>query len=292
MSIDMRHATKTAFTVLSMALAGCASAGSTPRGTVAVPAGPSWSGSSLEARASAVEFLTAAYGAEATEPLMRLRAEPEPRSTKISEFRIMAHPVTQADYARFARSTGAPEPWIDATRWEAQQPGMPYAAVERFAWTDGQPPEARRHHPVVLVDRHDALRYCAWWGETHGGRGTLPTEAQWNRAAGGDDGTAFPWGNQHDPTRANTWETGVGDTTPVGASPEDASAFGVHDMAGNVLEWTRTRSGATHSVLKGGSWNASLVEARTTSRQPAPDDLRHITVGFRCVFEPLSRDST
>ena len=204
----------------------------------------------------------------------------------VDRFRIMAHPVTQAEYADFTTATGAPEPWVDEARWDAQGTGFPYAAAERFAWTDGEPALERRHHPVVLVDRHDAERYCGWWGRRHGGTGRLPTEAQWNRAAAGDEATAFPWGNAFDPTLANTWETGVGDTVAVGASPESASPFGVHDLAGNVFEWTRTRTGATHSVLKGGSWSTGLVEARTSARKPAPDDLRHITVGFRCVYGP------
>ncbi len=281
---------RTAFALVASVMGGCVVAGTTPAGTVEVPAGPSWSGSSIEARALAVEGLSAAYGEDATSALMKLRAEPSPRSVKIDGFHMMTHPVTQAEYARFTRGTGAAEPWVAPARWEAQNTGFPYATVERFAWTGGQPPQARRHHPVVLVDRFEAERYCQWWGTNHGGVGRLPTEAQWNRAAGGDEGTAFPWGNAHDPTLANTWETGVGDTTPVGASPEAVSAFGVHDLAGNVFEWTRTRTGAAHSVLKGGSWSTSLVEARTSSRHPAPDDLRHVTVGFRCVFEPHEAD--
>lgn len=275
-----------AFIVVSGSAMGCASASRTPAGTVEVPAGPSWSGSSLEARAGAVEFLADAYGQQAMAPLTRLQAEAPPRSVAIEGFHIMAHPVTQAEYANFARSNGAPEPWIDPVRWEAQGTGFPYATVERFMWSEGLPKPERQHHPVVLVDRNDAQRYCAWWGRQAGGIGTLPSEAQWNRAAGGDDGTAFPWGDAHDVTHANTWETGVGDTTPVGAAPEDASMFGVHDLAGNVFEWTRTRTDGGESVLKGGSWSTSLVEARVAARQPAPDDLRHVTVGFRCVFEP------
>jgi len=263
---------------------------SPPADTVSVPPGPSWSGSNLDARASAVEFLGTDRRADTVGVLARLQSEAPPRAVTIPQFFIMSRPVTQAEYAAFSRTTGAPEPWIDQTRWDDQHTGFPYAMVKRFAWIDGAPTEARRHHPVVLVDRADAERYCRWWGARHDGVGRLPTEAQWNRAASGDDGTAFPWGDTFDTTRANTWETGVGDTVPVGASPESVSAFGVQDLAGNVFEWTRTRTDPAHSVLKGGSWSTSLVEARTSARQPAPDDLRHITVGFRCVFEPPPRD--
>lgn len=235
-------------------------------------------------------YLLETPGHHSMDTLTQVRNEPPPRSVAIEGFHVMALPVTQADYANFARTTGAPEPWIDETRWDAQDTGLPYAKARTFMWTEGAPPPARAHHPVVLVDKYDAERYCGWWGRQFGGTGRLPTEAQWNRAAGGDAGTVFPWGDAHDPHRANTWETGVGDTTPVGAAPDDASAFGVHDLAGNVFEWTRTRAEAGHTIVKGGSWNAPLVEARVAARQPARDDLRHVTVGFRCVFEPRRAD--
>ncbi len=290
MKDTMGRRVRTVFTLLATCFTGCAAQGTTPAGTVEVPTGPSWSGSTLETRAGAVEFLAAAYGAQATEPLMRLRAEAAPHSVKTEGFRIMTHPVTQGDYRAFAAATGSPEPWIDAARWADQDTGFPYAMAERFMWVHGEPVPSRLHHPVVLVDHADAERYCSWWGRLHGGVGELPSEAQWNRAASGDDGTAFPWGNEHDPTRANTWETGVGDTTPVGAAPEDASTFGVHDMAGNVFEWTRTSAEDGASILKGGSWSTSLVQARTAVRKPARDDMRHITIGFRCVFTPQTAD--
>ncbi len=217
-------------------------------------------------------------------PLAALRAEPPPRSIPIAGFHVMTHPVTQDEYHRYVLATGAREPWIDRTRWDAQQTGYAYGVAERFMWADGSPTPSRRHHPVVLVDHADASAYCTWWGEAHGGRGELPNEAQWNRAASGDDGSTFPWGNDFDPQLANTWESGLADTTPVETELGAASVFGVHDMAGNVFEWTRTLDRRGDAVVKGGSWNASLVDARTTARHLRPMNLRHVSVGFRCVF--------
>lgn len=289
MTQEMGTISRTTFIALSTSFCGCAHGELPPTDTVEIPAGPSWSGSTLDARASAVAFLAQGDGPKTVRAFRQLRAEAEPVSVPVDGFHIMAHPVTQAEYSVFTKATGAPEPWVDAARWDSQGTGFPYAATERFSWIDGEPDATRRHHPVVLVDRHDAQGYCSWWGRQHGGVGALPTEAQWNRAAAGDEGSIFPWGDTFDATLANTWETGVGDTVAVGASPESASPFGVHDLAGNVFEWTRTRTGATHSVLKGGSWSAGLVDARTSARQSAPDDLRHITVGFRCVYEPSAR---
>jgi formylglycine-generating enzyme required for sulfatase activity len=95
-------------------------------------------------------------------------------------------------------------------------------------------------HPVRYVTWHDALAYCRWLAEKTGVPVTLPSEAEWEKAARGTDGRIYPWGNDWDATRCNTGEGGKGDTTPVGAYPNGASPYGCLDMAGNVWEWTRS----------------------------------------------------
>ena len=87
---------------------------------------------------------------------------------------------------------------------------------------------------------HDALAYVGWLGERTGAAYRLPTEAEWEKAARGDDGRLWPWGNDWDAGagRANCKPAGPGTTTPVGQySPRGDSPYGAADMAGNVWEW-------------------------------------------------------
>jgi len=104
--------------------------------------------------------------------------------------------------------------------------------------------EGRENHPVVHVAYEDAEAYATWVGKT------LPTEAQWERAArGGLEGATYTWGNEFAPggiMMANTWQgefpwqnlltDGYARTAPVGSFPPNG--YGLYDMAGNVWEWT------------------------------------------------------
>ncbi len=114
------------------------------------------------------------------------------------------------------------------------------------------------NHPVVRVTWHDALAYCRWLDgklrrrkdiprelkilleENPSLKITLPSEAEWEKAARGTDGRRYPWGELFDSEKANTSETNIGTTSTVGAFPGGASPYGILDMSGNVWEWTRS----------------------------------------------------
>jgi hypothetical protein len=115
--------------------------------------------------------------------------------------------------------------WRAAVRAGAVQPPGSTAAYDDAAKTQ---------HPVVWVTREQARAYATWVG------GRLPRDAEWTRAAQGDDGRRYPWGEQPpDATRANfnVPRSDARTTTPVGSYPAGASPYGLLDMAGNVWEW-------------------------------------------------------
>ncbi|MFI0609915.1 MAG: formylglycine-generating enzyme family protein, partial [Anaerolineae bacterium] len=112
----------------------------------------------------------------------------------------------------------------------------PTRQVEPAFWRDARLNAASQ--PVVGVCWYEARAYCAWLSAQAGLAFSLPTEVQWEAALRGAEASAYPWGDDFDPTRANTFETHIRRTTPVGAFPEGDSASGVADGAGNVDEWT------------------------------------------------------
>ncbi|MFO0634600.1 MAG: SUMF1/EgtB/PvdO family nonheme iron enzyme [Nannocystaceae bacterium] len=267
---------------------GCGHGNLDTAGTVTIDAGSFTMGSSLDSRSRAIEQ-AARSDSDPRGAVAAVREELAEHHLRLGAFHIMIHPVTQDEYARFVWSTGAPEPWIDPALAARQQCSVPAAQPPaRYAWQHGRPQPARVHEPAVLVSRVEAEAYCAWWGEQRGGFGSLPSEAQWERAARGVDGRDYPWGDRFVPEHANTREHGMGDVQPVGARPRAASPEGVLDLAGNVAEWT---AGGEHgqAVVKGAAWSDPHWAARAPARRLVPPVVRHVAIGFRCVLDPTPR---
>jgi formylglycine-generating enzyme required for sulfatase activity len=145
---------------------------------------------------------------------------------------IGRYPVTNEEYAEFiaAGGYGTREYWTEAGwDWKGSRTQPEY-------WDDENRNQPRQ--PVVGVSWYEAVAYCRWRGLR------LPTEAEWEKAAGWDPQAGqkrkYPWGNEWEEERGN-WGGKVGRATPIGEWPEDESAYGVREQAGNVDEWCSTR---------------------------------------------------
>jgi formylglycine-generating enzyme required for sulfatase activity len=157
-------------------------------------------------------------------------------------------------------------------------------------------------HPVAHVSWPDAVAYCRWLESTMksllppGWHVTLPTEAQWEKAARGTDARRFPWGNEPRRDRANFASQG---TVPAGSLACPECAFGLRDMAGNVWEWTRSpnqpypynpsddRAGLDADalwVMRGGGFADGPQLVRATTRGAAEPGARRPFIGFRVVI--------
>jgi formylglycine-generating enzyme required for sulfatase activity len=284
------------------------------------------------------------------------------RQVHLPGFWIDQYPVTTLDFRRFVKATGyvttaeraptgdeypeadpallvpgslvfqataGPVDLSDVRNWWSWTPGADWRHPEG----PGSNLDGRQRHPVTHVAFADAAAYAHWAGKD------LPTEAEWEYAArGGLDGAVFTWGDEFAPNgrmMANTWQgefpwqnlllDRYERTSPVTAFPPNG--YGLHDMAGNVWEWTKdhfvvadtgviadtgavadtdpaltccaprndeTVSGTTvaRRVIKGGSHLCApnyCMRYRPAARQSETDDTSTCHLGFRCVLRPRPR---
>lgn len=198
----------------------------------------------------------------------------------LDSFQIDKYEVSNLDYLRFVLATGADWP--------------------KF-WRESPFPDKMALHPVINVSWIEADAYCRWAGKR------LPTEAEWEKAARGEDGRVFPWGNE--PAgwiKSNIAHPGSkrGAKYPPLANvyryEKGVSPYGAHQLAGNVHEWVgdwfdpeyykrgedRNPQGppiGEDKVFRGGSWNEDPEVARSAGRNAGAPDYRSYLVGFRCA---------
>ena len=190
-------------------------------------------------------------------------------------FAIGRYPVTQREYAHFLAETG-------------------HLPLPRN-WPLGAMPPGQGNHPVHGIAPESADAYAGWLAAVTGRRFRLPSEAEWEIAAGAGR-TVYPWGDRYERDCANTVETGILSTTPVGIFPRGASPFGCLDMAGNAEEYVADGyrpwpGGAVaqddllerqpgYRVARGGSFTRYRDLARCTRRHGWYDSPLYI-MGFR-----------
>ena len=210
---------------------------------------------------------------------------------QVPAFWMDRYEVTVAEYAAFLNQGGHDEHYHERMQ-SAELCGLIQDGPGQYQVLSG-----RQDYPIVFVRQQDALAYAHSLGKT------LPTEAMWERAARGTTGRTYPWGNDAlTPERAN-YDFHFGGTLPVGSFPAGATDAGIHDLAGNVKEWTTTLfhpypGGADYEhwfnfpffsepypdkawnpVNRGGSWTA---QEKTMPSAYRDSHVAH-NGGFRCV---------
>jgi formylglycine-generating enzyme required for sulfatase activity len=190
----------------------------------------------------------------------------------VSEFLIDKTEVTWRQFRKYAAATGA------------RVPSPPL-------W--GTPDD----YPTSFILWEEAKGYCEWVG------GRLPTEAEWEKAARGTDGSQYPWGNDWDSERCNSISGGPHRPESVGNFPSCVSPYGALDMPGSMWEWgadwygesyyaessSRDPQGPTSGsrrVIRGGGWMSQPLWLRTAHRFGVPPTTRKADHSFRCAQDP------
>jgi formylglycine-generating enzyme required for sulfatase activity len=246
-------------------------------------------------------------------------AELEPVEVRIQRpFAIGRFEVTRAQYAAFARATGRHEQLVRCRTWVESRQG--FADLEIPWYAPNVPAEKRGDHPATCIDWHDARAYVEWLSTETGQRYRLPSEVEWEYAARAGTRMLRPWGNDpargcrqanaHDRATARRYplawtvigcDDGFADVAPVGRLA--ANRFGLHDMLGNVWEWTEDCSslsyvgrpldqrawvwdgGCTRRIQRGGGWITGPERTRSGFHGDGHADDRADFAGLRVVRE-------
>lgn len=221
-----------------------------------------------------VDALMAKFGTKRRE---LFTTEQPAHSVSLRDFLIDRTEVTNAAFKQF----------VDAHReWSRERiPRNRQNGDYLKDWVDGSHPQDAGERPATFITWDAAVAYCASMGKR------LPTEAEWEFAAGGGKSSEFPWGDEMpDSTKANWSGAGLGKPSRVASFPPTGP--GLYDFAGNVWEfvqdaWRDTYESAQASperrVIRGGSFAAAAVNLRVRYRDSHPETSAGPHVGFRCA---------
>lgn len=225
----------------------------------------------------------------------------------LQDFAIDRAPVTNGQFLEFMRDGGYRDyRWWFSEAWQVvsneQWQAPLYWEVHDGQWMirgfDGlHPVESKPREPVSHVSYYEASAYAKWAGKR------LPTEAEWEKAAGFDptsgDKRVFPWGDRMDQSKANLLENELWGVAPVGAFPGGQTPYGCQQMIGDVWEWTSSdyvpypgfksefdeyndKWFVNQKVLRGGSYATPQIHIRSTYRNFFHAHERWMISGFRC----------
>jgi serine/threonine protein kinase len=188
------------------------------------------------------------------------------KKCEIGQFAISRTPITNEQFCQYIQDTGKIPPGD---------------------WFGSNPPTEKKQHPVVGISIKQALSYANWRGLR------LPTLLEWECAARGDDGRAFPWGNEWDHKKCHCRENGANSTCPVTTYKEMKSPYGCIDMIGNVWEWTTPDHRVTppdrgYAWVIGGSYKHPCEKNGHIARTSVSEESAYGYLGFRCAIDVRS----
>jgi formylglycine-generating enzyme required for sulfatase activity len=220
------------------------------------------------------------------------------REIYLDDFKIGKYPVTNEEFKEFVDDGGYDrEEFWAKEGWQWREENKIY---EPEYWHDRK--WNAPNFPVVGISWFEASAYVRWLSERAGHQYRLPTEAEWEKAARGTDGSKYPWGEDFDKNSCNSYESGLNRTSPVGIFPKDKSPYGCFDMAGNVWEWCsdwydveyyanspdrnpKGPSDGAARVIRGGSWGFYAGVCRSANRDRYDPGDRRDDLGFRLLRE-------
>lgn len=169
------------------------------------------------------------------------------------------------------------------------------------------PFSAPNNYPMTHIKWYEAMEFCNWLSSKLRYPVRLPTEAEWQKAAGGAESLLYPYGKEFDPHKSNVRESGIAALAPVGIFPEGKSPYGVFDMSGNIWEWTLTKwrrrdlkggleqlpsyremednsvEGAAQRIICGGAYTVTERLCRTSAHYMRSPEFAISIQGFRIV---------
>jgi len=203
----------------------------------------------------------------------------------VDSFYMDIYETTNGRYLQFVTETGHRVP---------QHPTDPNLGL----WKGNMMPESVADLPVINVDWFDAVAYCHWAGKR------LPTEAEWEKAAKGDNDWRFAWGDiepttEHANFNQIAWR-GESTLLPVGILEKGKSPYGIYDVAGNVWEWvsdwyqvdyyshspTHNPQGpktGKYKAVRSSGWQGETPQMRVFTRIKSLPNDRNNSTGFRCA---------
>jgi formylglycine-generating enzyme required for sulfatase activity len=209
------------------------------------------------------------------------------RQVDVPAFNIDSTEVTVWQYQEFLNAVGEDTKYDHPNQRVGKRhtnPSWEAYSKAAFAGAEFKGVRLNPSFPAVYLDWFDAYAFAKWQNRR------LPSETEWEKAGRGNDGRQYPWGDEPKTGAANLYSGArrTGGWSEVGQYPGDCSPYGVHDLAGNVSEWTASDDGSGSPVVRGGNFMSEdgQLTRRVVGLSPYTLDER---IGFRTAGDLTDR---